>query len=462
MNPSTAFESIPTWGILVILFPVAAYALQMACNTCGADTPAFRKSLFVTLVAGGAAFFTFDVLGYFLVLSTRDMTHLNAPTTYLHWLPEPLYLKWQAMGLVPVLRYLPVAFAVCLAGILYTLMLKDHFRIVMVVFLMQWVLAVIITSVLAFAINNVLRFALPATSQPTPPTEQTTPAPRATRPYPRKPGSGQAPTPPPPATPEAGQTQVNLKDVLSRYNANLSPYLEKLHVQLEELHQALDPYIEPVKEAAAPYTQHLPPVVQEFLDDGGWPWVLLGLGGVGLLSVYSTWSRFRAALQRKKRRKKKLLTATEIDLEDISHAFNDPGKNQVAVRGFPGRLRLVVMAPASSYVGDLLPEMSESLLDWIRPGLGEIYENDCPRVVVWPRISSEGRFTALVSGGILIPEERGRKTPWIVMSGTTHLGRQRIYLALAVFLDRPGYIREIQVSREGWSELVTIQPATAD
>src|SRR5262249_28994174 len=94
------------------------------------------------------------------VLATRDTVNLTLPPgySYWNWLREPLYLKWQVMGLVPVLRYLPIAFAVCLAGTLYVILLGEPFRNCIVILLIQWTLNVVAMALLSVALTTPLRF----------------------------------------------------------------------------------------------------------------------------------------------------------------------------------------------------------------------------------------------------------------------------------------------------------------
>jgi predicted lipid-binding transport protein (Tim44 family) len=476
MPGSSSFAALPIWVVLPMLAFVAAYFLQVACNTTGTDTPSFRKGLIVSVVGGAAGFFTFDGLGYFLMLGTRDLTHLALPQGYgyLDWLKEPMHLKWQVLGLVPVLRYIPVVIAVCLTGVMYMFLLRETWRIVVVILLFQWVLTVIVSTVMAYALTNILGVVkppdqAPAGTQPRP----TAPAPydpaqRAqTRPTQRRQAAKKAQAPEaPPERPEApaglsaeGGTKASIQDILRGHNPLAGAEFTRWgHEVLDTFQEWANPIVQPIDEAAKPFTQHLPPVVQEFLEDGGWLLVLLGVSVTGVLGVRSIYRRFNRAVSRKQKRRKKAMKQVEIDLEEIGDALNEPGKNQVTVRGFPGRLRLVVMAPGASYVGDLLPEMAESLLDWIQPGLGAIYENDTPRVVVWPRFASEGRFLELVQKSVKIPEERGRKTPWMVTAGTTSLGRQRIYLCAVTHLNKPGYMREVRVAQDKWGEMLGVAP----
>jgi hypothetical protein len=467
MNVTSPFATMPLWLIPAILIPLAAYFLQFAANFCGVNFPSFKRSALIAALTGAAAFFTFDGLGYGLAIGMRDITHLTFPPGYgyVNWLQEPMYLKWQVLGVVPVLRYLPIVFAICLAGTLYVFLLKESFRVVLVVFLIQWVLTIVAASLVAFALSNFLGvFGTPGQQQPAVAHTPQGPDPRAlTRPRAQRHGTPPPPAPAPqPPTAPGTQEGVSLRDALAHYRAELTPFLTKAQEALDAFYERINPYLDPIKEGTRSYTRYLPEVVQEFLDDGGWFWVLLGLTVTGLLGLRSIYLRFKKSFRRRKKRQARSQKRIEIDLEEVAGGFTEPGANQITVREFPGRLRLVVMAPASSYVGELLPEMAESLLDWIKPGLGEVYESDCPRSVVWPRMSSEDRFLELFSSAVLIPQERGRRTPWVVLAGTTQLGRQRIYLGVGVYLDKAGYLREVKVEKGKWGEVLGIQRSPED
>jgi hypothetical protein len=426
-----ASSNLLGWLLLAAaMVPIGGFFLQIVSNMCGADSPSFRRASLITLFVAAAAFFTFDGIGYGIVLGTRDTVNLNLPPgySYWNWLREPLYLKWHVLGLVPVLRYLPVAFALCLAGTLYVLILKEPFRNCMVILLVQWTLNVVAMAVLAFLLSVTIGF-VGHTLQP-----------------PSEAGAG------------AGS---DLQTAIPAHPGEASSALGQVRGQLRALDERLGPYLEPIKTSARPYTQYLPPVVQEFLDEGGW-WLVLALLGIAVAFwLRALGRRLKRALHGKRRgRKKKSGQAAVIDLDLVGDAFTDPGTHQIAVRGQTGRLRLVVLCPSSSYVGELAPEMAESLLDWLQPGLGDILPSDTPRVVVWPRYPSAGRFMTMFPKLVQAPETKGRRSPWVLLAGATRLGRQTIFLGLAVYLDKTTYTREIQVEKEKWNEILSVQPVT--
>ncbi len=467
---SDVIATIVFWAVMI---PISGYIFQNVCSMCGADYPTFRRAVLTTVLVTVAAFFTFDLVGYGLIKATSDTVNLNLPPGfgYSDWLREPLSLKWQVLGVIPMIgRLLPIVFAVCLASVLYVVILTEPYRICIAILAIQWTANAVVMAILSFALSNILHFVGP--SQPPvadeaakgPPGAQVSPEARAAA-RPRPPRGPKGPRR------EMAQKKTGEQDgsppptdlqgaLAAREEAGESQ--NKIHQQLHEIDESLEPYIQPLKDAAAPYTQHLPPVVQEFLEDGGWWLVILALFVVALLWLRALWRRVRRVLfpRRRGRRRGRKDSPLTIDLDLVSDAFTDPGPNQITVRGQTGRLRLVILAPSPSYVGDLEPEMAESLLDWLHPGLAEILASDKPRQVVWPRHPSLDRFVQMFHKLVLIPEPKGRRSPWILISGSARLGRQTIFVGLAVFLDKTDYKREIQVAREKWDEVIGLQKVT--
>ncbi len=467
---SDVIATIAFWALMI---PIAAYIFQNVCSMCGADYPTFRRAALTTVLVTAAAFLTFDGIGYGLIKASSDTVNLNLPPDYgySNWLREPLYLKWQVLGLIPMIgRLLPIVVAVCLAATLYVFILTEPFRICMSILAIQWTVNVVAMAVLSFALSNIVRFVNPHDSNEqeaaqTPGAAQVSPEARAAT-RPRPPRGQQAPRP------EVAKKKTKEEDASPPPAADLQGALaareeareSSLRTRLHELDERLEPYIQPIKDAAAPYTQHLPLAVQEFLDDGGWWVVLLALVVVAGFWLRALWRRVRRILFPRRRRSRRRSPDKEsplaIDLDLVADAFTDPGPHQITVRGQSGRLRLVVLAPSPSYVGDMEPEMAESLLEWLHPGLAEVLDSDKPRQLVWPRHPSLDRFVQMFHKLVQIPEAKGRRTPWVLISGSAHLGRQTVFVGLAVFLDKTDYKREIQVAREKWDEVIGLQKVT--
>lgn len=468
---------------LATVIVISGFTLPLVCNLFGLNAPTFKKSVIVSALVGAVAFFSFDVFGYGLVLGTRDMTSVTLPPGYgyVNWLGEDLYLKWQTMGLVPLLRYLPVILAIVLGGTIYVFVLLEPFRLCTVVFLLQWVLNILAVAVVGFVLGKTGEFVNrpempgPMVGQPqglqqmsqaqyqqyqramTRPSQQYFPQGQAGN-WPQGSPKGKFAKQPKQPMPDGNESK-GLAQVLSEQKAKLGPFFAKVRAWLHDLTQHLDPYLEPVREATQPYTQYLPEGVQEFLDDGGWWLVMLALAVVFFLWGRRLLRRVRRALSRRRKQRKETIKKMRIELEQVGDAFTDPGAQQIRVGNFTGRLRLVVLAPSASFVGELLPEMAENLLDYLLPGLGGIVESDQPKISVWQRQASEAQFASLFKALVRVPESPGRPSPWMLVSGSLRMGRQTLFVGLAVFMDRLMHRREIQVEKANWESVIGLEKA---
>lgn len=465
----------------------SGFTLPLVCNLLGLNAPTLKKSMIASAVVGAVAFFSFDLLGYGLVLGTRDMTSVTLPPgySYMNWLGDPLYLKWQMMGLVPLLRYLPVILAIVLGGTLYVFVLLEPFRQSTVVFVGQWVLNILAVAAVNFVLGKTQEFTnrpdlpSPTVGQPgfpqggspqsgfpqgfpqgypqmTQSQYQRAMTRPSQQPYLQQQGKGKAAK----QIKQDGAEAKGLAQVLSEQQTKLGPFFAKINDGLHDLTQHLDPYLEPVREATQPFTQYLPLGVQEFLDDGGWWLVLTALAVLFLLWGRRMVRRIRRVLKRRRKQKKETIKKMRIELEEVGDAFTEAGPRQIRVGNFTGRLRVVVLAPSASFVGELLPEMAENLLDYLLPGLGEIIESDQPKVTVWQRQSSESQFAGLFKTLVQAPETSGRPSPWVLVSGSLRMGRQTLFVGLAVFMDRIQHRREIQVEKADWESVIGLEKST--
>src|SRR5579884_1323651 len=166
---SDVIGTIVFWALMI---PIAAYIFQNVCSMCGADYPTFRRAALTTVLVTAAAFFAFDGIGYGLIKASSDTVNLNLPPDYgySNWLREPLHLKWQVLGLIPMIgRLLPIVVAVCLAATLYVLILAEPFRNCIAILAIQWTLNVVAMAILSFALSNILHvIGPPSLSSPVP------------------------------------------------------------------------------------------------------------------------------------------------------------------------------------------------------------------------------------------------------------------------------------------------------
>lgn len=139
----------------MIMLPVAAYILHAVANYCIGDGPStLRYAVYLVLVTAVVVFFTYDVSGYIFARMMADPNFgLRMPPNYGYrdWLLEPLGLKWQALGIIPVVRFLPVLFAFIAGGITHVIVWKVEFKLGFLVFIIQAVLTALAMIALAYA-----------------------------------------------------------------------------------------------------------------------------------------------------------------------------------------------------------------------------------------------------------------------------------------------------------------------
>src|SRR5262245_20664499 len=105
-------------GFWVVVVGVAAFILRNVCGLFRTYVPSWPRSVFMVLFVGPAAYLVFDLSAYLIFLSMQDVL-LRVPPGYGYgdWFREPLLLKWQVIGMVPLVQYLPVILALCAAGV---------------------------------------------------------------------------------------------------------------------------------------------------------------------------------------------------------------------------------------------------------------------------------------------------------------------------------------------------------
>ena len=104
---------------------------------------------------------------------------------------------------------------------------------------------------------------------------------------------------------------------------------------------------------------------------------------------------------------------------------------------------------------DLDPQIVGPLLEWVKPGLGEVLEADGPRVRVWqPQYSDEG-FARMFFQRVPIPEPAGQRSHWVLVAGPLNLGRQRFHVGLGLYAEEVNRLRTLQLDKEQrWAEVL--------
>ena len=132
------------------------------------------------------------------------------------------------------------------------------------------------------------------------------------------------------------------------------------------------------------------------------------------------------------------------------------GDRRLQVEGVPVRLRLVVVAAAGKE-SDVDQDEVGKMLEKILPGLGGIYEQDKPRLRVWPvQLSYEG-FANHFHRNMIVPEPEGSQTPWVLVAGRAKLGKQQVMVGLALQALKPTTIGRLTLDSHEWETRLRVR-----
>lgn len=438
-------------GFWVVVVGASSLILMELCPYFDEESPTIRKAVFMVVGVACAAYFAADFTAYMIMRSTSDVVVAVPPWYgYSNWMREPILLKWRIIGVVPMVRWLPLVIGTCAAGFVQTILfeLKVPFRKATAMFAAQWIGTVLVMGVLLVVLRVGLHFfvsqeaaqevALSKVKEKLQPVQ-----PEATG-----------------AQPEGTVDHLQFKGKLEGAEATFKFYRDKAVANL-------DPYLTEVKEAAEPVTRHLPAGIQSWLENGGWWWTLGAIGILALLwlrrmilYVQRTWKRSR---RRKKRRPKlkKVKASLVEDLTGAAETYTDPGPVRILVKGVPARLRMVVIASSGRGGEELTEDSVDWVLDYIMPGLAAAVHPDNPRIRLWPPLYSVDGFASTLSQNIRIPAPKGGRSPWVTMSGPVQVGDQKFLVGLTFHTDEPTSLKQIKVKRDRWLDVLSTRKETA-
>jgi hypothetical protein len=480
MNPllSPRMLTVAFWIPMIFL---SAFFLRLACSFFQGELPSWRRALISVLVVSFLAYLAFDFSAYLMMRSMDDVV-VNVPEGYSYklWFSEPFGLKWIIISHFGRLRYLPLVFALCAAGTLQVIILQGSvtFRLGLLIVLLQWAATgvagyiVILLFGVAMSEADKAKQATPVAHAPTelaqgkqkhkPATpgkhkvaaRQKKTEDKATTDHPDNSKAGEAD-----ASPAAEPTSLQVaKGQLEDAAKSSREYAETAWTNLRTY---ADSHLDDLKEQMEPVTERLPGPVQTFLENGGW-WGILGV----LAFITLLWLR---ALLRKllgsgvpKQTKKKRLPKSErvklkVDLRKLGQPDTDAGPRRLMVKGVPARLRLVILSPGSKLTQGLSEEMVDRVLDWIKPDLAEVTAPDEPRVRLWPPFYSREGFTSTIREHVAIPQRKGERSNWVVVTGRVSMGVTTINVGLILFADEPNTLRHIRVRDEQWLSAIGVK-----
>lgn len=214
-----------------------------------------------------------------------------------------------------------------------------------------------------------------------------------------------------------------------------------------------------LKRILEPVVERLPPGAREWLDGGGWN-VVLGVAAVVLFLVL--WGVFDRLFRRLLRRRRPIVTTDPQFQEDLGGyglLLRSAGEHQLMVYHVPVRLRLVVIAPAGTEV-EVDSKGVRNLLDQVVPDASKVWEDDRPRVRVWPPQLSKDGFAVAFFRHVRRPEPEGEPSNWILVAGRAQLGRQAVLVGLALWSETPTTLGRLTLEPHQWLDVLRIKTAT--
>jgi hypothetical protein len=438
------FEPYPLLVIAywLAMIPIAAVILAKVTGYCIDDSPSsFSRAVLIVVAVAAGVFFAYDLSGYFFARLMQDPdigVRLPPQFTYWDWLREPVALKWQVLGYVPFIRFIPVGIALIVGAVLQIFIWNITFKFGLLIFLAQLFLDLSAMVLLSYAfrigIELYERSAVPA----------------------ERPQPGQHREPEGFDPKSEPSSLAELERRVRGLGAEAGPFWRRLDRDWE----SVNGHLRPLYRRLQPVTEHLPPPVQDFLNAGGWIALLAGLGGLAL--AWPWFHRRRRHIHQYRTHRRGHARRLPIALAVIGDAVTGLGPKQATVRGTPARLRLVVVAPSDSKRRTPHWEPLAGFLDAIHPGLGGATANDYPRVEVRPGPVAPDALRPTLESAIQFPEAAGRPSRWVVAVGEVAWAGSSVPVGLGFFADQPTAARVIEVQGGRWSEAVGVRDVPVD
>ena len=261
-------------SLLVILYwllmiPIAILVLVRVTAFWTDDGPGTLVGALKTIVAMGlAVYLTYDVSGYVFARMMQDpQLGITFPPGYHYWnwMQEPQGLKWHVLGFVPLIRYLPVMFALCAGGVVQVLLWKIPFRTGMIVFVNQLLVDIFAMAMLSLVFSFFVGVQEGATAKA----------------HPRH-GRGVHAGGRSVAAAPAGLQGMQQR--IEQLGVEEGPLARRLWRRWESVNHLL----QPAYDLLQPITRHLPLPARDFLNGGGWLLVI-----PSVIALLRSWPQLR-------------------------------------------------------------------------------------------------------------------------------------------------------------------------
>ena len=271
-------------SLLIILYwllmiPIAILVLVRVTAFWADDGPGTLFGAVRTIVVMAlAVYLTYDISGYLFARMMQDpQLGIAFPPGYHYWnwIREPQSLKWHVLGYVPLIRYLPVMFALCAGAIVQVLLWKIPFRTGMIVFVNQLLVDIFAMAMLSLVFSFFVGVQEGVTAKA----------------HPRHAAGGHATGGHAAGGHAGGRSVATIPDGLQgmqhrieQLGAEEGPLVRRLWRRWESINQLL----RPVYDLLQPVTRHLPLPVRDFLNGGGWLIVI-----PGAIALLRSWPSLR-------------------------------------------------------------------------------------------------------------------------------------------------------------------------
>ena len=265
-------------SLLIILYwllmiPIAILVLVRVTAFWADDGPGTLFGALRTIVVMAlAVFLTFDISAYVFACMMQDpQLGIAFPPGYHYWnwIREPQSLKWHVLGYVPLIRYLPVMFALCAGAIVQVLLWKIPFRTGMIVFVTQLLVDIFAMAMLSLVFSFFIGVQEGANAKT----------------HPRHAAGGHAGartnSRPMAAVPDG---LPGMQHRIEQLGAEEGPMVRRLWRRWESVNQLL----RPLYDLLQPVTRHLPLPARDFLNGGGWLIVI-----PGAIALLRSWPSLR-------------------------------------------------------------------------------------------------------------------------------------------------------------------------
>jgi hypothetical protein len=275
----------------LLMFPIAVAVLIRTTDFWADDGPGtLFEAIRATLITGLVIFFTYDLSGYAFarMMQMPQLGFVFPPDyRYWNWIQEPLCLKWQVLGFVPIVRYLPVLFALTAGGTLQVLWWRIPFRQGLLAVASQIILNIFAMSILSLVF--VFFIGMSDAANAPPPSARNVER-RATAAE-RRSRDRTAQAVNQPAANEVPNSLQGLQQRARQLGERKGPVARGLRERWEVINEAF----EPGYTLFQPITRYLPLPAQDFLQAGGW---LIAAPGLAAFGWYAWRNRQRSTRRR--------------------------------------------------------------------------------------------------------------------------------------------------------------------